>query len=283
MAGGFGDLAAEYCSYEAARVVIVPVPYDGTSTWVKGADKGADAIIEASGHMELYDIETDSEVYKKGIFTDGAVAVGGGPDEMVAAVRERVAEHVGRGKFVVVVGGEHSVSIGAIEAQAQTNAGMSALQLDAHADMRQEYERSRYSHACVMARAREFCPVVQVGIRSMDAGEKEFMEAQNVFLAEQIRSDADWMGRVVERLGEKVYVTLDLDVFDPAVMPATGTPEPGGLSWYDVIGLMKMVMARRDVVGFDVVELCPQKHNKGPEFLAAKLIYKMLSYKMAGR
>lgn len=262
-------------------MVIVPVPYDRTSTWLKGADKGPAAIIEASANMELYDIETDSEVYKKGIFTDEALPVELSPEEMVEAVRGRVENYIKQGKFVVVLGGEHSVSIGAIRAHCESNQDVSVLQLDAHSDLREEYDGSKYNHACVMARAREIAPIVQVGIRSMDICEKEFINKDNIFFAEDIYGSTDWIDEVIARLSDRVYVTIDLDVFDPSVVPATGTPEPGGLLWYDVLALLRTVFEKRNVVGFDVVELCPNDNSKPSDFLAAKLVYKLLSYKFA--
>ncbi|HUW19573.1 MAG TPA: agmatinase [Sedimentisphaerales bacterium] len=277
----FGDLPESCCALSSAEVVIVPVPYDRTSTWLKGADKGPAAIIEASANMELYDIETDSEVYKKGIFTDEALPVELSPEEMVEAVRGRVENYIKQGKFVVVLGGEHSVSIGAIRAHCESNQDVSVLQLDAHSDLREEYDGSKYNHACVMARAREIAPIVQVGIRSMDICEKEFINKDNIFFAEDIYGSTDWIDEVIARLSDRVYVTIDLDVFDPSVVPATGTPEPGGLLWYDVLALLRTVFEKRNVVGFDVVELCPNDNSKPSDFLAAKLVYKLLSYKFA--
>jgi agmatinase len=278
----FGDLAADYSSRDGARIVIVPVPYDATSTWQIGAAKGPAAIIEASAHMELYDAETDSEVYKKGIFTDEPVVAESGPEAMVEAVEGRVSEHISSGKFVVVVGGEHSVSVGAIKAHCGDDKEVTVLQLDAHCDLRDSYDGSRFNHACVMARARETAEIVQVGIRSMDVSEKAFMDAERVFFARDIRQGGEWIDQVVSRLGERVYVTIDVDVFDPSIMPSTGTPEPGGMAWYDVLGLLRAVTRAKEVVGFDVVELCPNEHNKAPDFMAAKLIYKLLSYKFRG-
>ena len=278
-ATNFGFLPKEYSTLENSKVVIIPVPYDRTSTWIKGADKGPAAIIAASANMELYDIETDSEVYRKGIFTDIAIEGKSSPEDMVAAVREKVRDYIKQGKFTVVIGGEHSVSIGSISAHAENNRNITILQLDAHSDLRDEYNDSRYNHACVMARARQFAPILQVGIRSMDSSEKEFMSKDNVFFAKDIYQKKDWVERAVSKLSDKVYITIDLDVFDPSVMPSVGTPEPGGLSWYDVLALLKPVFEKRDVVGFDVVELCPNDSNKAPDFLAAKLIYKLLSYK----
>jgi agmatinase len=262
-----------------ARVVIIPVPYDGTSTWIKGADKGPAAIIEASAHMELYDIETDSEVYKKGIFTSGPIDGQELPEDMVKSVAEQVRQYLQNGKFVVVVGGEHSVSLGPVRAHIEKNADITVLQLDAHSDLRDEYEGSRYNHACVMARIKELCPIMQVGIRSMDSSEKNALDTNRVIFAGEISSNKNWIEKVLSKLSQNVYVTIDLDVFDPSIMPSTGTPEPGGLLWYDVLGLLRSVFENRNVVGFDIVEMCPDERNKAPDFLAAKLIYKLLSYK----
>jgi agmatinase len=276
----FGDLAGEYSNRGSARIVIIPVPYDKTSTWIKGADKGPAAIIEASANMELYDIETDSEVYRKGIFTAEALKVGGlSPEDMIKIVSEEVRRYIEMDKFTVVVGGEHSVSIGSIAAHSAVNKDITVLQLDAHSDLRDEYNGSKYNHACVMARARQMCPIVQVGVRSMDSSEKESIDSSRVFFAEDIHNKTDWINEAVGKLSEKVYITIDLDVFDPSIMSSTGTPEPGGLLWYDVLRLLKTVSNKKDIVGFDIVELCPDERNKAPDFLAAKLIYKILSYK----
>jgi agmatinase len=252
----FGYLPDEFSSSENAGIVIIPVAYDGTSTWVKGADKGPGAIIEASANMELYDLETDCEVYKQGIFTEQTIGGQITTREMIDAVHDAVGYFLAEDKFTVVVGGEHSVSIGSIKAHAKRYDKLTVLQLDAHADLRDEYNGSRYNHACVMARAKELCPIVQVGIRSISSSETES--------------------------ADHVYITIDLDVFDPSMVPSTGTPEPGGLMWYEVLTFLKTVSDEKNVVGFDVVELCPDSNNKAPDFLAAKLIYKLLSYKFGG-
>ncbi|MCJ7728366.1 MAG: agmatinase, partial [Sedimentisphaerales bacterium] len=275
----FGALPEKHSAVENAEVVIIPVPYDRTSTWMKGADNGPAAIIEASANMELYDIETDSEVYQKGIFTDKPIECEGPPEEMIDVVAAKVTHYIEKGKFIVVIGGEHSVSIGSIKAQAENNKNFTVLQLDAHLDLRDEYNSSRYNHACVMARVRELVPIVQVGIRSMDSSEKKFMKSENVFFAEDIYKNRRWFTKAISRLTDKVYITIDLDVLDPSIMPSTGTPEPGGLLWYDCIAFLKKVFDKRNVVGFDIMELCPNDNNKAPDFLAAKLIYKLLSYK----
>jgi agmatinase len=273
----FGAIPAEYAREESARIVVLPVPYDETSTWMKGADSGPQAIIDASANMELFDIETGSEVFRQGIFTAPAVSEKHSPEAMVAAVRERVSGYLEKGKFVVTVGGEHSVSVGSIQAHAARHPGMAVLQLDAHADLREEYAGSRFNHACVMTRVREICPIVQVGIRSLDRAEQANLTPGSVFWAHDIAGNTGWIEAVLARLPAECYATIDLDVFDPAIMPSTGTPEPGGLFWYDVTCLLQAVSHRCRVVGFDVVELCPGNYNRAPDFLAAKLIYKFLS------
>jgi agmatinase len=279
----FGGLSKEYSNFANARVVLIPVPYDETSTWLKGADKGPAALIEASANMELYDIETDSEIYKIGIFTDEPVEERSSPEKMAEAVRNRVEGYIKKGKFTVVLGGEHSVSIGAIKAHAENYKETSVLQLDAHTDLREEYNGSKCNHACVMARVRELCPIVQVGIRSTAGLAEEVLDESRIFFAKDIYDNRGWIGKAISKLTKNVYITIDLDVFDPSIMPSTGTPEPGGLLWYDVLTLLNRVARKKNVVGFDVVELCPNEHNKAPDFLAAKLIYKLLSYKFSGK
>lgn len=270
----FGGLPPELSMYRNSRFVVLPVPYDGTSTWIKGADKGPGAIIEASMNMELYDIETDSEPCEEGIFTDAPIQCDGTPDELSELVEEQVSKHLTANKLVCVVGGEHSVSIGAM--RAHKGKDFSVLQLDAHSDMRDEYHGSKCNHACVMARAKEVASVVQVGIRSMDASERDNLG--DVFFAHDIQENKNWISAVVSKLKGDVYITIDLDVFDHSQMPSTGTPEPGGLMWYQVNDLLKQVAKHKNIIGFDVVELCPHPDNKAPDFLAAKLIYKTMAY-----
>ena len=278
----FGYIGEEYSNFEDSEIVILPVAYDGTSTWVKGADKGPEAMITASANMELYDIETDSEVYKHGIFTESLFSGKISTIDMVKAVFDSVKYYLEKDKFTIVIGGEHSVSIGSVKAYAEKYDDLTILQLDAHSDLRDEYNGSKYNHACVMARAKELCPIVQVGVRSMDISEKELMDKSRVFFAKDIHSNPNWIENVIPKLSDNVYITIDLDVLDPSIMPSTGTPEPGGLLWYDVLALLKTVSNTKNIVGFDVVELCPDGSNKAPDFLAAKLIYKLLSYKFGG-
>jgi agmatinase len=280
----FGAWPDKYADVRSATVALLPVPYDGTSTWGKGADRGPKALLAASQVLEWYDIETGTEVYRRGIATAPAVTERATPSRMVAAVQRRVQALLGREKFVVVLGGEHSVTVGAVAAHAERYADLSVLQLDAHSDLRQEFKGSQFNHGCVMARVKERCPIVQVGIRSMDSSEKAGMTEGAVFFAERIldRPAEQWLPKVIERLSRNVYLTIDLDVFDPAVMPSTGTPEPGGLGWYAVLNVIRQVAATRRIVGFDVVELCPNPNDRAPDFLAAKLVYKTLSYIFEG-
>jgi agmatinase len=262
---------------ESSKIVILPVPYDRTSTWIKGADKGPFALLEASPELELYDIDTGYEVYRQGIYTLPPVSVNLPPEEMVKTVESRVLELLDKDKFVVLLGGEHSVSIGAVKGHAAKYSDLSVLSLDAHADLREEYQLSRFNHACVAARIKESCHVVEVGVRSMSLEEKDKLPPEDVFFAKDIVGRAGWTREAVSRLKDNVYVTIDLDVFDPAIMPSTGTPQPGGLDWYQVLSLLEAVAKDKNVVGFDVVELCPTRSNKAPDFLAAKLVYKFLS------
>lgn len=275
----FGGLDETFSKYEGSNVLIIPVPYDGTSTWIKGADKGPEAILEASANMELYDIEYDTEFYSVGIHTCEPLGPFSSPEEMSQKVYEHVKQHCSE-KYIALLGGEHSVSIGSIKAHSEAYADVTVLQLDAHSDLREEYEGSKYNHACVMSRAKEWCPIVQVGIRSQCVEEIGTFNRDNMFYAHQIANNNYWIEDVIDRIKTKnVYITIDLDAFDPSIMPSTGTPEPGGLLWYDTLELLQQVHRKRNVVGFDVVELCPNEINKAPNFLAAKLVYKMIGYK----
>jgi agmatinase len=279
----FGDISDEYSNYRDSKIVLLPVPYDETSTWNKGADKGPAAIIEASPIMELYDIETASEPYKVGIHILPEISDMTTPERMVESVYTETKKHLGNGKLVVTLGGEHSVSIGAIRAYAGKFPGMCVLQIDAHADMRPDYLGSKYNHACVMHRVKEMCPIVQVGIRSMDVDEKEFTDPKRIYFAHDIFTrKTPWIPEIIELLDDQVYITIDLDALDPSIMPSTGTPEPGGFGYYGVLELVRTVIASRKVVGFDIVELCPNDIDKAPDFLACKLFYKMLAYKFFG-
>ncbi|MDR0605660.1 MAG: agmatinase [Bacteroidales bacterium] len=273
----FLDMPLEYSLYENAKVVLLPVPYDGTSTFVKGADKAPQAIIDASDSIELYDIEEDIEIYTQGIHTAKPVWETSSADNMVNAVYHRVKSYLKDDKLTVLLGGEHSVSCGAIQAFAKKYSDLTVLQLDAHADLRDEYQGSIYNHACVMRRAQELVPVVQIGIRSVCAEEKKHIIEQNMFYAHYIRFSESWMQKAIDRLTENVYLTIDLDCFDPAIVPSTGTPLPGGLSWWEVLDFISEVNKQKTIVGFDIVELCPNPADKSSDVLAATLTYKIIT------
>lgn len=280
----FGDFTPEEMRYEGAEIAILPVPYDGTSTWIKGADRGPEALLDASYNLEFYDIETATEVYRRGIATLEPVVEASSPEAMADEVERRMTAILDDGKFPVLIGGEHSVSIGAFRAMARRYPNLTILQLDAHSDMRDEYEGSPCNHACVMARAKELTPnITQVGIRSTAREELHNIDPKRTFHAYRIAEDSEWVERVSAQLGEEVYITIDLDVFDPSVLPSTGTPEPGGLHYREVMGLLRRVIREHRVVGLDVVELCPNPAAKTSDFLAAKLIYQFLSELYADR
>jgi agmatinase len=276
----FGGKEVVY-SYSESRIIIVPVPYDGTSTWMKGADKGPDAILEASVNLEFYDVETSTEAHLAGINTIAPVLEKESPLQLVYAVYDRILTLLSEKKFPVIIGGNHTVSIGAIRAFSEYFDNLTVLQLDAHSDLRQVYEGSEFNHACAMARAREFSPIVQVGIRSMSAEEMPFAENDRIFYSHELYYDKSLYKKAIDKLTENVYITIDLDVFDPSIMPSTGTPEPGGPAYFELLHFMRDVIENRNVVGFDVVELCPSATNKSPDFIAAKIIYQLLSYKFA--
>jgi agmatinase len=269
-------------SYDESKIIIVPVPYDATSTYIRGADRGPAAILEASPALEFYDIETGVEAHKHGIFTLPPLETGDDPVELTDAVYRTASELFADNRFPVVIGGNHTVSIGVFRAASEAFTELTILQLDAHSDLRQVYEGSHLNHACAGARAREYAPLVQVGIRSMAAEELPYVDESRIFYAHELWSDKSLYNKALSLLTENVYITVDLDVFDPSVMPSTGTPEPGGPDYREVMHFLREVFRNRNVTGFDVVELCPSEANKAPDFMAAKIIYQLLSYKFPG-
>ncbi|CAL2095661.1 Agmatinase [Tenacibaculum sp. 190130A14a] len=275
----YAGIPDQYAKLEKANIVLIPVPYDGTSTWQKGADKGPDAFLQASENMELYDIETNSEVYKEGVYLTEAITENSSPEAMVEAVHSEVKKYINKKKFVTIVGGEHSISIGTIRAFDECFNNISVLHIDAHADLRKEYEGSTCNHACAVYEASQNTNLVQVGIRSMDVSEKSSMNMEKVFFAHDMAVNEDWVDDVLDQLTDNIFITFDLDALDPSIMPSTGTPEPGGLLWYETLDFLRRVFEERNVVGFDIVELCPNELDKSSDFLMAKLYYKMLSYK----
>jgi len=275
----YAGIPVEIGNLSTSKIVVIPVPYDGTSTWQKGADKGPQAFLDASENMELYDIETDSEVYKEGVFLADAITENSSPEAVVEAVHQETKKYINRNKFVTIFGGEHSISIGTIRAFNECFYNLTVLHIDAHADLRKEYEGSSCNHACAVYEANSTTNLVQVGIRSMDISEKRNMNLDKVFFAHDMAVNEDWMVDVIDQLTDNVFITFDLDALDPSIMPSTGTPEPGGLFYYETLDFLKQVFDQKNVVGFDMVELRPNENEKSSDFLAAKLFYKMLSYK----
>jgi agmatinase len=280
--GEFGGTTPTTADFDSARVVILPIPFDRTTSYVPGTRTGPHEILVASSHMELWDEETQTDVHSIGIFTLPEIEFPFATmEEVVAELRRVAGELVGRGKFPVFLGGEHSITPPLVAAVAEKYPNLSVLQIDAHADLRREYMGTPHSHACAMRRTLEFARTTQVGIRSLSAEEAADIPSLNttIFYDYNMRQDAHWMDRVVDSLSENVYITIDVDGFDPAIMPATGTPEPGGLSWYEGLSLLRKVIEKRNVVAVDIVELSPMGGNVAPNFLCAKLLYKMLAYR----
>ena len=275
----YAGIEDKYCTYDGASVLLQSIPYDGTSTWGKGADRGFDAFMDASENMELYDIETGSEVYKRGVHVMPVIRERESAETMFNAVYDSTKLMLPSGKFLTFFGGEHSVSIGIIKAFYEHYDDLTVLQLDAHTDLRPQYMGTPYNHGCAVYDASQNANLIQVGIRSMDISEDEFLDRSKCFFAHEMDGKQDWMQRSIDKMTDKVYLTLDLDVFDPSILPATGTPEPGGLTWYTMMKYLRMVFEQREVVGFDIVELAPIDGIKASEFLVAKLYYKMLTYK----
>lgn len=275
----FAGIPAKYARMEEAKILLQSIPYDGTSTWIKGADLGFAAFMDAAENMELYDIETDSEVYKEGIYLLEALTDFDSPANMFARTYEKTKSLLKLNKFLTFFGGEHSISIGIIKAYSEAYDNMTVLQIDAHADLRPSYDGTPYNHACALHQASKDTHLIQVGIRSMDVTEKVHMNVDRCYFAEAMDNGGIWMADSIDQMTEDVYITFDLDAFDPSIMPATGTPEPGGLDWYTTINYLSKVFAMRNVVGFDIVELAPIDGHHASQFLAAKLYYKMLSYK----
>ncbi|MFA6034911.1 MAG: agmatinase [Myxococcota bacterium] len=281
MPDNFMGLPAELSSYRKARVVVLPVPYDATLSYRPGSRLGPRAIIEASRNVETFDLELKADFTGVGIHTlDELEPDMRGPRQMVERVKAAVKPLVDDGKFVVMLGGEHSLTEGAVAAYKEKYKNLSVLQIDAHMDLRSEYEGTPYSHACVMRRIHSICPFVQVAIRSGCQDEYEFAQKKKLapFFAHELDSEGLWMEEAVGRLTEDVYITIDLDGLDPAVIPAVGTPEPGGLEWFETLALLRMVCAKRRVVGFDVMELSPLTGSVQGDFAAAKLVYKLIGY-----
>jgi agmatinase len=279
----FGGAMPVMLPFEDSRAVILPVPVDRTTSYVPGTRNGPREILQASSHMELWDEEIGADIHGVGIFTLPEMELPFGELEpLMDEIRRVAGEVVSRDKFLVALGGEHSITPPLVAATAARYPGLSVLQIDAHADLRDTYMGTRHNHACAIRRTLEFAPVTQVGIRSMSTEEAQAAPSlrTRIFYDMTMRDDPQWIDRVVDSLGDgPVYVTIDVDGMDPAIMPATGTPEPGGLSWYEMLRLLRATFTRRRVVACDVVELSPLPGVMAPNFLCAKLVYKMLTYR----
>ncbi|MFH1387438.1 MAG: agmatinase [bacterium] len=264
----FLEIEREYYNYEKAKYVVIPCSHEATTTYGKGTQHGPAAILKASQQVETFDIEFLDEPYRQaGIFTK--------KDCRYRNLRAEVKRTVLVGKVPVILGGEHSLTVEAVKGVKERHPYLSVLQLDAHADLRDKYRGSKNSHACVMRRVLEVCPAVQAGIRSISVQEWEWArdnrQVENIHFAPNLK-----VADILHQLTQDVYITIDVDVFDPSIIPATGTPEPGGLNWYEVINILRGVCRERNVVGFDVVELSPRLNDVNSDFTVAKLVYKLI-------
>ena len=275
----YAGIPEENATLENSKVMLVTVPYDGTSTWGKGADKGPELFLDASENMELYDIETATEPYLEGVYLAGEVTEDSSPEAMTEAVYQKTKVILQyEDKLFTLFGGEHSVSIGSIRAVGEKYENLTVLQLDAHTDLRPEFHGSTSNHACAVFEANQKHNLVQVGIRSCDVEEMQYVPKGQCFWAHEIAENPNWIEDVLSKVSGNVYITIDLDAFDPSIAPSTGTPEPGGLAWYPTLKLLKKVFEKCNVVAFDIVELMDSANPKPTAFLAAKLYYKMLAY-----
>jgi agmatinase len=277
----------EYSGFDSSRVIVWPVSYEGTVSYGSGTGRGAEAIIDASRNMELYDDETDAEVYRVGIHTVDETPEIAPPERMMNSLYDRAKELVATKKFVCMIGGEHSVSGPVIRAHAEAYNDLSVLQIDAHADLRDTYDGTPHSHASIMARVVKDLrlPSVQCGIRSISADEARGLHElpTKIFWAKDIVGKTDWWDAAVDGLTDNVYLTIDIDGLDPSLVAQTGTPEPGGLGWYETVGLIRTLAERKRVVGMDLTEYAYVEGQTASAFLCSKLIYKTLAYVFAGQ
>lgn len=279
----YGGLPKEVSAYDRARVAVLPVPYDGTCTYQKGARFGPKALLTASQNMELYDEELDWDPCEIGIHTLPSIKPGKKPEQVVEQVYRAVRKPVQDGKFIAMVGGEHSITPGLVRALKEKHGDtFSVLHFDAHSDLRQSYEGSRNNHACSLARVRDYIKsTVAVGIRSQCDDEAADIRREGipVFYMKDMIRNPNWMQEVIDLLKQKVYLTIDIDCMDPGIMPSTGTPEPGGFQWWEMLKMLRMLTEQRELIAFDLTELMPIKGLVAPDFLAAKLVYKILGYR----
>ncbi len=274
----FAALPKKYTEYKTAKTVILPIPYDGTATLLKGSDFGPQAILEASSRLTLFDLETNFEVYRQGICTLPPALSRDNPVDMIDEVRQQAAPLFRDGKVVVGLGGKHLVSIGLIQAALERHSELSVVHFDAHADLRPISAESGYGNSCVMTRVHEMCESVQIGVRSMDREERSKVDLDRMVFARDLHyHGVSAAGDALDMLSDTVYLTIDLDVLDPSCMPSVERPEPGGIDWYMLTRLIRQVASEKRIVGLDVIGLVPQPHCPAADFLAAKLIYRVLS------
>jgi agmatinase len=278
--GVFGGTSPS--DFEKASVVILPIPLDRTTSYIRGTREAPHEILMASAHVELWDEETETDFHQLPVATLPELDLPfSDMEDVVREIRRVASEIVSRGKFLIVLGGEHTLTAPVVAAAASRFAGLSVLQIDAHADLRESFMGTRYSHACAMRRVLEYARCTQVGIRSLSAEEAAAAPTlpTEIFYDFNMRQHDDWIARVIDSLSETVYITIDCDGLDPALVPAVGTPEPGGLTWYEILTLLRRVIEARRVVACDVVELCPVPGLVAPNFLIARLLYKILAYR----
>lgn len=282
ISSNFLALTEDQSKLDSAKVVLIPVPYDSTTSFRTGARYGPSAIIEASAGLEDYDWELDLDVSTLGIHTTQWLEPNmGSPELMAQRVKAAVAHYVQEGKITGVLGGEHSVTIGSVQAHREVCADLSVLYLDAHADLRDEYMGTRWGHASGARRIHESCPLVLVGLRSLCPEELAYLRQNSIPSFFWPPADDSYIQKVVASLGPNVYISVDLDVFDSALMPAVGTPEPGGMTWQQVTQLLRAVGSSRKIVGFDVSELAPNEGPAACSYTAAKLVYKLIAHAAA--
>lgn len=278
----FGGTLPNAASFEDAKAVILPVPLESTTSYVPGTRNGPREILVASSHLELWDEELNTDIHPVGIYTLPEMELPfDDMNDIMAEIGRVTAAILDHDKFPVVLGGEHSITSPVVGAIAAKYPGVSVLQIDAHADLRDSYMGTRFNHACAMRRVLEHARCTQVGIRSLSTEEAKVAPSleTTIFYDINMRQNTNWIANVVASLAPTVYITIDVDGMDPAIMPATGTPEPGGLSWVEILTLLRAVISQRNVVGCDLVELSPLPGVAAPNFLCAKLIYKILTYK----
>ena len=277
----FGAIPQQLSEYKKSKIVILSVPYDATTSYKSGTRNGPNAIISASRNMELFDEETNLNISDIGICTLEELDVVTDPEKMLQRVYETCQHLVSEDKTIVMIGGEHSLSLATVKALKEKHNNISVLHIDAHSDMAFEYKGSKFSHGCVARRISEICPIVQVGVRSISTDDIEYANQKGIriFYALEIANSKDnrWINEVMSSLTDDIYVTIDIDALDISIMPSVGTPEPGGLQWYQLLDLLKQLGEKKNVLGFDVMELCPIPNNVAPDFATAKLIKKFIA------